>query len=652
MKAISSSSRKLIWRLFLFLLFLFLLKLNYSPDFRQNFPIYKAGRFILPSLFSSRGIGSISFPLFLLFIFSVLISLAFGITDFRQTFREIFFRDKKAVAGLICLILTLIPDSDICYRLVGFLLNSLVLFCILLYFLHPVLVKSASFLLKVKEITLSISNRKLVGGIFLLVFLTTNILSYKIFQHYPHIYDSTAQLFQAKIFLQGSLSVEALRPTKFFSYNNVILDVDGRGRWYSQYPPGHPFLLFLGLLINAPWLINPFFGALSVIALYFLGRELYDEATGRLCLLLAAVSPFLLFMSSEYMSHTTATFFLILGFYWGVRADKITPSDPIPIQEKKTVLYAPFLSGAALGMAHLIRPFSAFVVSFPLVATLILRWAKQRKRREIRLLLISLALFAGILMTYNTLTNGHPFLFGYKVLHKSKIGLGFGYTIDRFPPHTPRLGLRYTLQNLNELNIYLFQWPIPSLAFVAVLLGSGHIRKEDKLMLVCMISLLGGYFFYGFQHLSLGPRFMYEGIFLLILLTARGIFFVRDILGRKREGILWGGLAVCVLVGMLHMRSLAFHYSNEYWGFNPTLLEKIQRKKLENALVFSPYYHLLFAGMEPNPKTEVIFARDLGEEENRELIRLYPGRTLYRTSFFNLHPYYPYQRIDPSRHYR
>ncbi len=544
------------------------------------------------------------------------------------------------MAGFVLLILSLIPTSDLCFQIVGFIISSLALFFIIIYFLHPVLLKAAPLSSRIKEAVFSLSKRKLLGGVFLMVFFTINLISYKVFHHYPHIFDSTSQLFQAKIFLGGKLTAEAPQPRKFFSYNNVILDTDGRGRWYSQYPPGHAFLLFLGLLINAPWLINPLFGSLSVILLYFLGRELYGEATGRLCLFLGAVSPFLLFMSSEFMNHTTAGFFIILGFYWGFRAEKITVTGPAAPKTNYS-----FLAGAALGMAHLIRPYSALVISLPLLVYLVLKWAKQKRWREIVSIVAPLILFAGIFLTYNTLTNGHPFLFGYHIMHKFRHGIGFGYSIDVFPPHTPGQGVINLFNKLNQLNLYLFQWPGPSLIFVAILLGSGRMRKESKLLMLCLICLMVGYFFYGLQHLLFGPRFMYEGSFILILLTARGIFLVKDIMGPKAEGYLWGVLGLCVLVGMLNIRSQALSYSNNYWNFNPSILENIRKKEIKNALVFSYFYPLVFPGVEPDMEAEVIFARDMGEEQNKELIRRYPGRKLYRTLIYDIHPYYPFERL-------
>jgi hypothetical protein len=208
--------------------------------------------------------------------------------------------------------------------------------------------------------------------------------------------------------------------------------------------------------------------------------------------------------------------------------------------------------------------------------------------------------------------------------------------------------LRNLLNNLNELNLYLFQWPIPSLTFMAILLGSGRMKRQDKLLLACLAIPLLAFFFYWAQQLVLGPRYMYEVGFILILLTARGIIFLKNILGRDSEGHVWGVLAICLVIGLFHVRSLALTYSDNYCHFNPTLLENIQKRGIKNALIFSTFYHLVFAGVEPGPNADIIFARDLGEEKNRELIRRYPDRKLYRALIYDIYPYYPFEKNKHS----
>jgi len=67
------------------------------------------------------------------------------------------------------------------------------------------------------------------------------------------------------------------------------------GRWYSMYPPGWPLLLALGVLVQAPWLINPILGGLTILLLFSWAR-IHGRRTGILAAILGSVSIWLLLM--------------------------------------------------------------------------------------------------------------------------------------------------------------------------------------------------------------------------------------------------------------------------------------------------------------------------------------------------------------------
>ncbi len=119
----------------------------------------------------------------------------------------------------------------------------------------------------------------------LFVFIFTNLFSFFIFEHIPHINDEVGYLFQAKIFKTGQLYASSPCAKDFFNFTHII----NNGKWYSQYPPGYPFLLLLGLVIQAPWLINPFLAAFSIILFYFLGKEIYDSQVGLLAAIFGSI---------------------------------------------------------------------------------------------------------------------------------------------------------------------------------------------------------------------------------------------------------------------------------------------------------------------------------------------------------------------------
>jgi hypothetical protein len=85
----------------------------------------------------------------------------------------------------------------------------------------------------------SIRPRYFMILVFAIVFALTNICSYFILERVPRIQDNIDQVFHAKIFLSGHLTVPSHQHKEFFDFIFNIND----GRWYSQYPPGHTSLM-------------------------------------------------------------------------------------------------------------------------------------------------------------------------------------------------------------------------------------------------------------------------------------------------------------------------------------------------------------------------------------------------------------------------
>ncbi len=195
----------------------------------------------------------------------------------------------------------------------------------------------------------TIERHYFVVYVFLFVFIITNLISFIVFNHIPHVEDSVAQTFHAKILLLGKLTAPSPQVPEFFYVDLVI----NNGKWYSIYLPGHSLLLMFGWLVGAPWIINPILGSLAAILLYLIAREMFDERTARLAGLLGTLSPFMIFMSSEFMNHATALFFtevFILGF--------------VRMMSRQKAGYG-LLAGFALGYVLLIRPLTAVSVGVP-----------------------------------------------------------------------------------------------------------------------------------------------------------------------------------------------------------------------------------------------------------------------------------------------
>ena len=466
--------------------------------------------------------------------------------------------------------------------------------------------------------------RYFLGVIFILAFAASNLASYFLFEHIPHIQDSLDQVFHGKMFAHGGLTFPSHKYKEFFNFTHMIND----GKWYSEYPPGHSFLMMLGAFLGMPWIINPLMGALSIITFYFIGKEIYDERTGRIAALLGLFSPFIIFMSSEFMSHGSALFFMSLFILFFARTIK------------RGGFHNPLIAGASLGIGLNGRPMTAFAMCVPFVIYSVILLIRRFRKYVFRIstMLITICAFIGILLLFNYLTTGDPLLFGYEAKWGKGHNPGFGHS-GWGKPHTPSKGLRQNLNNLNAMNKYLFEWPIPCLFFVFLLFATMTRDKWDYLFIGSFWALSIAYFFYWFQDWCFGPRFMYEASVVMILLTSRGILrtpeLVNGVFGLKTpanrvKATAGTVVVICFIIGLsFHIRPLLRLYSKNYWGVNASVLKAAKRERIENAVVFvRSYYGSVLPANSPTFDGEIIYVRDLGVK-NRLMMDYYPDRKYY-----------------------
>lgn len=336
------------------------------------------------------------------------------------------------------------------------------------------------------------------------------------FHGQPHHVDSIAQLFQARIFAGGALTAPAPADYAFFGATNLV---DHAGRWFAQYPPGHPALLAVAVVLGAPWLLNPILTAASVPLVYGAGRRLVGEGVGRLATVLFIASPFALLLAGSQMNHASTGFFLAVALYASVRA----------IGEDRDRIWA-VVTGVALGLAAAIRPLEAAVW-----ALLLGGWIAHRRG-------LRSGLWAGLacilaltpLLLYNRATTGAPLRFGYTLLWGT--GHGLGFHVDPWGnPFTPGRSLATSALDLQQLDVALLGWPFPALAFVVIAIvaaaagpGSrdGATRRATGPLTALFLAAPVAYFFYWHRDDFLGPRFLHASVVPAILLTAMGITFV------------------------------------------------------------------------------------------------------------------------------
>lgn len=579
---------------------------------------------------------------FLLGIPLLLILIGLTYSGFRRALASLWRQRKNSlpfVLTLVFLLVSFYPWNRLgpvarremgvhvmLYLWLGF--ASFVLFLIAFYpllrFVDSPMEKSYRWLMNLRRAHFLL----LVTGFF---FILTNLISLLVFEHLPHIQDSIAQLFQARIFAQGKIHLVSPPFPDFFDYLHII----NNGRWYSQYLWLHSFILMLFLLLRMPWLANPVLGTLTLPVIYLLGRELYDEKTGRISAILACLSPFIFNMSSEYMNHASALLFasLFLLFYFRTL--------------NRGSLLNPILAGISIGLVANIRPLSGLAICLPFAIYsiyLFLRAPRKYLPRFSLMLVFALAV-TSLIFLYNWLANGSPFLFGYVVNWGPGHEVGFGHS-GWGAAHTPYRGLLNTGNKLNNLNKSLFEWPVPALLFVAIPFALGTRRRNDWLLLACFLFLLFAYFFYFFSDACFGPRFLYESAACLIILSSLGLIELPELL-HQNFGL--PHLSESPSISRFYARSFflillfligtalppLFEDCRRYGGVSAQVAKNVKKAGLNNALVFCNRFGEGFSYNRLSLDGPVVYARDL-QLLNPALTLVYPDRRCFYASYDTL----------------
>lgn len=335
------------------------------------------------------------------------------------------------------------------------------------------------------------------------------------YQAQPHILDASAYVMQAKIFASGHLS--APTPSNLAAFQGPFM-VTYDGRWFAQYPPGASLLLAAGYLLRAPWLIEPIMGALGLWGIYRLGRMWYGHATAWIAVFLGALSPFYIYLAASYLSHVPAMFFEVYFLLFLTRYAR-------RMYMRDLVLAAVSWSGLLLT-----RELSAALVG--LVAPVLIfcfYWRRLRRERG-RLLVgvlaaLGVALCGGcVYLIYNYVQTGAA-LVTPRALFSPADQLGFGIGVGFYGQHTLAAGFVNLDELLTSLSIDLYGWPFYlTLAFLPLAFVGKRVRKRWDVCCLALACVLAAaqvaYFYHG---IYLGPRYLFDTLPFLLLLTARGM---------------------------------------------------------------------------------------------------------------------------------
>jgi hypothetical protein len=342
---------------------------------------------------------------------------------------------------------------------------------------------------------------RLTTSLLVLVSFALYVLSARwVFNGRPLLVDEVAQLFQARIFATGRIAGTLDQAPELFSALHLV---ERDGRVFSQFPPGGPGVLAVGLLLGAAWIAVPLCGALAVwcFSAFTRGVEADRPGVSLLASLLFAFAPYMLFMSGSQMNHVPT----LLGVCAALLTLERATTVDAPLRRRSL---SAFCCGLALGFAATVRPVDAAAFALPIAAWL--AWRAMRDPRELAPLAasgIGVAIPVAWMLWFNARTTGAPLLFGYEALWGKGHELGF-HTPPWGVAHTPARGLELVSLYFLRLQTYLFETPVPSLvaATIALLLVP-RLRRIDGVLLAGSAMLVALYFAYWHDGFYLGPRF-------------------------------------------------------------------------------------------------------------------------------------------------
>ncbi len=471
------------------------------------------------------------------------------------------------------------------------------------------------------------STRSFLLLVFFLSLVATNLISYFFYNHSPQG-DAVVTTFQAKIFAGGYLWVQPPQFPQFFLKEMIVHSE----RWFSMVQHGHSFLLTPFLLLRIPWFLGPLLGSCSLLLFFFFMRECTDERSAREGTLLLLLSPIFLLISASYLNQNSSFFLILLGLLF------------FSLSIKRSNHLFPFLSGLFCGLAFFSRT-TVVVFVLPMIVMMVLT-KRKKAGQTIIFFLAGLIPALSIQFFHNLIYTGNIFQFGYALhgdhqLHRLGFGMGIGESTYGIAGHTPVKAIINLCYNAFSFSLHLFGWPLISLFFIPFAFLRRKRTLWDIFAITVIVFAIIFFAFYWFHGISpMGAKYYYGILPLLILLTVRGI---------KKT-------AVRPLVSILVIFNIACYipYSlrifHQEWGTNNRCYHEIKKMSVHHALVFIQnlpgsneyeitinrhnYLSVAFRNEPILKQGTIIYARDLGETQNMQLMREFRKRKPYIFKYY------------------
>lgn len=380
--------------------------------------------------------------------------------------------------------------------------------------------------------------------------------------YHGHIFviDSLSQVAQARLLLDSMWTLDVpqgLRDAFAFPFGHEGVPS------YSQFPPGFIALLMLPLALDIPpHILNHLAAAATVILTAWLARRVSGGwIAARIAAVLILGSPFFLTMSGGVMNHPTTCVALLITahcFWPGPRAR----SGAMPAW-----IYV--LGGFTLGYAVATRPLTGlthaalwgWMLAWPFVSDCVERLRAGAARpfgpragehtRRMLAAAAGLAIPIAGFLFYNIKTTGSPLVMAYATVNP---GMHMGFHEYGDYAFQPLDLYHHRLAGLFALNNMLWGWPVGSCVPLIAWWWHTRLKPDERILLAIFLAQSAAYALYWFFDTILGPRFLYETMPALAVLSALGLAPRLRGVG-TRQGLAW----LCLI---------AFSGAGLCWGFS------------------------------------------------------------------------------------
>lgn len=477
-----------------------------------------------------------------------------------------------------------------------------------------------------------------------LAVLASYLVHDRVFERLAHIEDEMAYLWQTQIIAEGHLTIQSPPDTKSFL---VPFIVDLNGQRFGKYPLGWPALLSIGERLGIRSWVNPLLAGLGVWLTYRLGKRVFSETVGLLAAGLTVTSPFFLMNSGSLLSHP---FGLVLSAAFSLAWIELFFE---PAFGKRWMVT--LVAGLSLGSLILTRPFSALGIAIPFGlhgVYLLIRgdWATRKRLIVLGLIVLSLA---SLHFVWQYAVTGDPLANPYTLWWEYD-RVGFGPGVGRMAGghnlHQAWINTRHSLR-VGSADLFgwgMFSWILLPFGLLAIL----RDRNWRALLPISVFPILVViHLAYWIGASLLGPRYFYEGLYSLTILSGAGFATLAGWPTRSGEPFPnysgWRGARALLLTSLLFilvLGNLYFYvpmrvgslfglYGVQRSHMEPFLSPEAQ--ELTPALVIVDTrdgwieYGTLLELQDPFLNTPFIFVISRGPNADAEVAAQFPNRSVY-----------------------